>query len=109
MWPPRSVPLLALACASALASEPVRAQATLNQDGQTQSISEIQAAELLVSAGRLDDAAKVLHDLQRAHPDDPEVLFLLGTIAEARKDYPGAVRLFRRILIRQPGAVRVRL
>jgi tetratricopeptide (TPR) repeat protein len=83
--------------------------ASVTAGGQTHAITELQAAQLLLQNGRVDDARKVLLDLQKASPDDPEVLFLLGQVAMAQKDYPGAVHLFRRILARQPGVVRVRL
>ncbi|MGH6972162.1 MAG: surface lipoprotein assembly modifier, partial [Caulobacteraceae bacterium] len=95
-----------VACA---ASAGANAPATLSAGGQTRHIDELQAAQLLFAAGRLADAKKVLLDLRKARPNDPEVLFLLGSVAVAQKDYPSAIHLFRLILVRRPGAVRVRL
>jgi tetratricopeptide (TPR) repeat protein len=72
-------------------------------------LSDIQAAQLLIVNNRLDDARLLLeHDLA-ARPDDSEILFLLATVAVAKKDYDTAVSLYRRILVREPNAERVRL
>ena len=51
----------------------------------------------------------MLAELERANPRDDEVQFLLGMIAMEEKAYGQAIRRFRRILARRPGAVRVRL
>lgn len=75
----------------------------------TKPISEVDAARLLFESGRIAEAKKVLADLRRRAPDDPEVLFLSGLIAVGEKDYPTAVRDFRRILVHEPAAARVRL
>jgi outer membrane protein len=99
----------ALACAAACVGAPADAQATLSQNGQSRTISELQAAELLVNARRLAEAKKVLLDLRKTRGDDPEVLFLLGSIAMAQNDPGAAIHLFRRVLVRHPDAVRVRL
>ena len=72
-------------------------------------ISERQAAVLLIQAHRLTEARRVLVALERADPRDSEVQFLLGMIAMEEKAYPQAIRRFRRILAREPSAVRVRL
>jgi tetratricopeptide (TPR) repeat protein len=77
--------------------------------GASRSISELQAAELLLDAGKLAEAKRVLDDLQARNPRDSEVEFLLGLIAVQEKRYRTAVHLFRDILVREPGAVRVRL
>src|ERR1700712_3173731 len=78
-------------------------------DGQTITLSDAQAAQLLIANNRLDDAKKLLeHDLA-ATPDDSEMLFLLATVAVAQKDYDAAISLYRHILVREPGAERVRL
>lgn len=77
--------------------------------GQTVPITNLQAAQLLIANDRLDDARKILEHEQAARPDDSQTLFLLGAIAVAQKDYDTAISLFRRILVREPDAERVRL
>jgi tetratricopeptide (TPR) repeat protein len=75
----------------------------------TQAITPLQAAQLLIQAGKLPEARKVLLALQAQSPKDSEVQFLLAMIAVQEKDYPAAIRLYRAILVREPGALRVRL
>ncbi len=62
-----------------------------------------------MQAGRVADAKKVLLALEKASPDDSQVLFMLGLIAVQEKDYDTAIRRFRRILVKEPGVARVRL
>jgi hypothetical protein len=100
---------LVLAGATALAQTPPPFTATIERNGKAQTVSVVEAASLLMRAGKLDDARKVLLALEKARPDDSEVLFLLGLIAVQQKDYDAAIRLFRRILVREPGVARVRL
>ena len=75
----------------------------------TVTLSDIQAAQLLITNDRLDDAKRVLERFLAARPDDSQGQFLLATIAVAQKDYDTAISLFRRILVREPNAERVRL
>lgn len=75
----------------------------------TVTLSDIQAAQLLITNDRLDDAKRVLERFLAATPDDSQGQFLLATIAVAQKDYDTAISLYRRILVREPGAERVRL
>ncbi len=75
----------------------------------TVTISAIQAAQLLIANNRLGDAKRLLEQMGAAKPDDKETLFLLATIAVEQKDYDGAISLYRRILVREPDAERVRL
>jgi tetratricopeptide (TPR) repeat protein len=63
----------------------------------------------LILNNRLDDAKRVLEHILAAKPDDSEALFLMAAIAVAQKDYDTAVSLYRRILVREPEAERVRL
>ena len=56
-----------------------------------------------------DEARQLLDGVDTAHPDDPKILFLKGELALIRADYGEAVRLFRRILSRDPDLTRVRL
>src|SRR6187549_471292 len=72
-------------------------------------LSDIQAAQLLITNDRLDDAKRVLERFLAATPDDSQGQFLLATIAVAQKDYDTAISLFRRILARDPPTERVRL
>lgn len=72
-------------------------------------ISETQAAGLLIQAGRLDDAKRVLADVLQKNANDNEAIFLQGMIAVAEMRYSDAVEAFRRILASEPNRERVRL
>ena len=87
-------------CSSALAQDAGR-PATIT-------LTDIQAAQLLILNNRLDDANRVLARVLAAKPDDTEALFLTATIAVEQKDYDTAISLFRRILAREPPTERVR-
>jgi tetratricopeptide (TPR) repeat protein len=82
-----------------------------DKDGPSKTIviSEVQAAQLLIANNRLDDAKRLLDHLLAAKPDDSELLFLKANVAVAQQDYDTAISLFRRILVREPAAERVRL
>jgi outer membrane protein len=84
---------------------PVRAQ----NKPESLAVSDTQAAQLLIANGRYDEAKALLERDLAAKPDDGETLFLLATIATARKDYDTAISLYRRILVHEPDAERVRL
>jgi tetratricopeptide (TPR) repeat protein len=104
---------LALALAALLSlslSAQAQSQGPVSPPGQTTiTLTDSEAAQLLIQNNRLDDAKKILlHDLQ-TKPEDSETLFLLGTIAVAEKDYDGAISRFRHILVNEPNAERVRL
>ena len=75
----------------------------------TRAISGREAAVLLIQAHRLTEARRVLIALAREAPSDNEVQFLLGMVAMEAKAYPEAIRRFRKILVHEPGAARVRL
>jgi len=99
--------LVTLACALLL-SAPALAQDS--QDTKpAQAISDIAAAQLLVANNRLDDARKLLEFILRARPEDRDALFLLGNVAVAQNKYDEAIPLFRRLLVLEPDAERVRL
>lgn len=93
-----------LLCASLIAA-PAMAQ----QPGQAVAISETGAAQLLVANGRLDDARRLLEYVLSSRPEDRDALFLLGNVAVAQNKYDEAVSLFRRLLVLEPDAERVRL
>jgi tetratricopeptide (TPR) repeat protein len=95
-----------LAAAALVATAPA---AWAQDKGRAVSITNLQAAQMLIANDRLDDAKKILEYQQAAQPDDSQTLFLLGAIAVAQKDYDTAISLFRRILVREPDAERVRL
>jgi tetratricopeptide (TPR) repeat protein len=76
---------------------------------RTVSLTDVQAAQLLINNNRMDDAKRLLdHDLV-SQPEDSELLFLRAMVAVAEKDYDTAISLFRRILVHEPEAERVRL
>jgi hypothetical protein len=77
--------------------------------GTAITLTNIQAAQLLMTNNRLDDAKRLLEGELAVRPDDSEALFLLATIAVAQKDYDTAISLYRRILVREPNSERVRL
>lgn len=72
-------------------------------------ITETTAAALLIQAGKLDDAKRVLSHVLESNPNDKEAIFLQGMIAVAEKRYSDAIEAFRRILADEPNRERVRL
>jgi tetratricopeptide (TPR) repeat protein len=97
--------LIAAAMAAAIFTSAAWAQ----ENGQTVTITDVQAAQLLITNNRLDDARKLLDIALAKRPDDSELLFLRATVAAAQKDYDTAISLYRRILVHEPDAERVRL
>src|SRR5258708_6725862 len=74
-----------------------------------QQITETEAAALLVEAGQLNDAKRVLAHVLETNPTDNEAHFLLAMIAVAEKRYDDAIADFRYILAAEPNRERVRL
>lgn len=74
-----------------------------------QQITETEAAALLVEAGQLEDAKRVLAHVLETNPNDNEVHFLRAMIAVAEKRYDDAIGDFRDILAAEPNRERVRL
>lgn len=72
-------------------------------------VSETTAAALLIQAGKLEDAKRVLSHVLEMNPGDKEAIFLRGMIAVAEKRYSDAIEAFRRILADEPNRERVRL
>jgi hypothetical protein len=85
------------------------AAAETQPDSQTREISLDEAAALLVQAGRLDDAKRVIELALQGNANDYEAIFLRAMIAVAEKDYDAAIADFRRILAAEPNRERVRL
>ena len=92
-----------------LSASSALAQDRGNNAATTITLSPIQAAQLLIANHRLDDAKRLLAQILAAKPDDSEALFLLATIAVEEKNYDTAISLYRRILVHEPDAERVRL
>ena len=93
----------------ALAAAPSATLAQTEPPAAVRQISETDAAALLVQAGRLDDAKRVLAHVLETNPNDYEAVFLQGMIAVAEKRYADAVENFRFILAVEPERERVRL
>ena len=74
-----------------------------------QPITLQQAAELLIQAGKFDEAKKVLLALEKQDPRDSQTQFLLAMVSMTQKDYQAAIHRLRQILVREPGVLRVRL
>lgn len=108
--PPRPDWQSALLAAAATAAASFASPAAAQDDGTTAIvISDLQAVQVLIANNRLDDAKRLLGRALAANPDDREGLFLLATIAVEQKDYNVAISLYRRILVEEPNAERVRL
>jgi tetratricopeptide (TPR) repeat protein len=80
-----------------------------SQVGPPANPAAVAQAETFLRAGRADDAKRVLEAAARSAPADSEIEFLRGLIAVEQRGYKAAIRLFRGILVREPGVVRVRL
>src|SRR5262245_60245578 len=74
-----------------------------------QQITNNEAAALLIQAGRLDDAKRVLALSLQQNANDFEAIFMFGLIAVAEKQYDAAIAYFRQILVAEPERERVRL
>ena len=88
--------LLGLTAAAPASAQPVTFEAIGN-------------AKALIAGGRTDEARVLLEDLSARYRDSNDVDFLLGLLAIESTDYREAIDRFRAILVRSPGAVRVRL
>src|SRR6267154_2218511 len=63
------------------------------QGSRTVTLSDVQAAQLLIANNRLDEAKAILTRDLAEKPDDSEMQFLLAIIAMAQKDYDTAISL----------------
>lgn len=66
-------------------------------------------AERLILSGQTHEARAILERLESEYPDDSQTRFLLGLLDRAEQDYDSAIRRFRRLLVNEPKAERVRL
>lgn len=80
----------------------------------------VKRARILVQSRKFNEALAVLRPLKKSHPDQTDVLFLIGIsavgaseAAQTEKEKTAlldeAIAAFRKILINRPGLVRVRL
>jgi hypothetical protein len=91
-----------LLCAQAPAPQP-------SEPPRQIQLTVLEAAQLLMTNDRLAEARVLLDRYIAANPEDSQGQFLRGMVAVAQKDYDTAIQLFRRILVRDPQAERVRL
>jgi tetratricopeptide (TPR) repeat protein len=108
----RAGQMIGLASLMAMALLTVGLPALAQSDPSTsvpQQITETDAAALLLEAGQLDAAKRVLAHVLETNPNDNAAIFLLGMIAVAEKAYGAAIDSFRRILATEPNRERVRL
>lgn len=59
-------------------------------------------SDLLVKAKRYDDAEKLLAVEVKDHPDDPDLLYQYGMVAELNKHYDVMEKAMRRVMTAQP-------
>lgn len=72
-------------------------------------ISDRGVAERLIAAGQFAEARAILERLEEETPRDNQVQFLLALLDRQELNYDAAIRRFRRILVDEPEAERVRL
>jgi tetratricopeptide (TPR) repeat protein len=103
------IAILIAAAAPATAVPAASPPAPAASDGD----ASVLAAEQAITANQPDRARALLEPLaarpsgNRRH--DNQVLFLLGLIDIAEQDYDAAIARFHRVLVTEPGQVRVRL
>jgi tetratricopeptide (TPR) repeat protein len=97
--------------AQAQAAAPTQAQAPAGESAQ--STDPLLQAQVLITQKRNDEARAILLELEKQPTSDQaranQVLFLLGLLDLDSKNYNSAIERFRRILVSEPNAVRVRL
>lgn len=74
-----------------------------------QQVAPEDAAAMLMQAQDFADARQLLLALEKKRYKPNEVEFLLGMLDVQVRDYDSAISRFRRILVSEPGVVRVRL
>jgi tetratricopeptide (TPR) repeat protein len=66
----------------------------------------VRLADVQVKLGKLDEAEATAKRLLDVAKDDPEALFALGRVRQARNDLDGALKLFRRVARMNPESER---
>lgn len=100
---------LVLAVSAAPSGSPVQLPTAPSKAEDSDFAVRTHQAEQLVAANRPDEARALLEELEKHRPRDSQVQFLLGLLDRQDEDYESAARRFRRILVDDPKAVRVRL
>ena len=81
--------------------------------GRAAAVDDLLKAEILINHGHTAAAKEILLALEKrasgGHAQDNQVQFLLGLLDMQDKEYGSAISRFRRILVSEPTAVRVRL
>lgn len=81
--------------------------------GRAAVVDDLLKAEILINRGHSSEAKEMLLALEKGAPGgrarDNQVQFLLGLLDLQDADYENAIDRFRRILVSEPTAVRVRL
>ena len=111
------LPGAAVAAEAKGASDPAPATASVDPKTGTITVETpeqakalgLQAAQRLIQEKKYPEALSVLAQLDQAFPADSQIEFLVGMVAMAQGDYRAAQAKFRRILVREPKATRVRL
>lgn len=85
------------------AEPPDRREITLTHDQMLTGIKR------MIVVGDLDKAGRILAAMHKSIGDDPDVLFLLGSIAMLQERYDDAILFYQTMLSRDPGLARVRL
>jgi tetratricopeptide (TPR) repeat protein len=81
---------------------PLRSGPLPDPKDQIPLLHELQTAQGLRDAGRLDEAARLLEALARKDPANPEVPFTLATVEFRRKNFEAAIAAGRRVLELNP-------
>lgn len=92
---------LLMMIASAWAQEPMQIEEQVRKI--------IEGSRVAIEQGQIDIARKMLEAAIAVRPDNPDVLFLLGTVAGREGRWDDAVTYYRKMLERHPGLIRVRL
>lgn len=82
-------------------------EAVLGRNGRHYA-AQLLLASILVDANEYPRALVLLESLQRATPNEPTVLTMLGTVNLARKQYAQAAELFERAAVLNPSGEAVR-
>src|SRR3954451_15123507 len=69
----------------------------------------IAGSKIAIEQGQLEIARKMLGAVLQTRPDNPDALFLLGTIASLQGRWEDAIGFYRSMLETHPGLIRDRL